>query len=179
MKIEHCEYAKYCGDKTTDSTVEKQVWYCPRSENGKPIKGFCPYDCCERTNREYKPKVAVEPVKLEEVTPLDGVVNRQMDQEEKYLRLFEEAKKLEAEGMLACEAIVTLKTTQYALKRLEQIFNYRFNWLSRNIDWNDYDDKIIALKKQKKSHRIIAEELRISETAVNKRWQEVLRGRCK
>ena len=63
------------------------------------------------------------------------------------------------------------------LQRLEQVFNYRFNWLSRNIDWSKYDDKIIALKKQRKSHRLIAEELGVSEGAVRKRWQTELRGR--
>lgn len=172
MKIENCEYSHFCGDKSSDN-AEKQVWYCPRFGN----KDWCPYDKCETPSKVINMPKPVEPVKLVEETPLDGIINREVDKQEKYLRLFEEAKKLEADGMLACEAIVILKTTQYALKRLEQIFNYRFKWLSRNIDWSQYDDKILALKKQKKSHRLIAEELGISEGTINKRWREELRGR--
>lgn len=173
MQIDKCPHSQYCGDKSGDNAKDKQIWYCPRFGN----KEWCPYDKCETPSKVINMPKPVEPMKLKEEMPIDGVINRQVDKQEKYLRLFEEAKKLEAEGMLACEAIVILKTTQYALKRLEQIFNYRFNWLSRNIDWSLYDERVIAMKKQKKSYRLIAEELGISEAAVNKRWQTELKGR--
>ena len=163
MKIEHCEWSKANGEDIHGNTI----WFCGH-------RTFCPYEKCELPHKEVKEVPKVDTTHYDEKEEDTEMLPKQ----KAYLRIFGEAKVLEKEGMLLSDAVVKLKTTRYALSVIEQMFNYKFQWLQRNIDWSVYDDKIIELKKQKVSHRLIALKLGISESAINKHWKRDLRDRA-
>ena len=141
MRIDYCEYSKYCGDKGSEEK-SKELWYCPRSQD----KEWCPYDCCEMPPAKPKAAKKVEEIIVERIQV--GNMNAYnyehiYDVSKRHDELFKEAIKLtETEQMTGAELAIRLGISIKTIRKLEKEYGVKFKLYSRNIDWSKYDDKI-------------------------------------
>lgn len=146
MRIDYCEYSKYCGDKGSEEK-SKELWYCPR-------RHYCPYDKCEFIAK----KVAETPAEVvkQEAKKSDA---------EYYENLIPTIKNLIANGITTWTNIgKALKTNPNPMRTYYYKHGIKFEGLrvqARDVDWDTVVPIVIAKRKEREPWTNIAAELGI------------------
>ena len=158
MKIENCPYSTRCGENKSD-IVNNSIWFCGH-------RTFCPYETCELPAPVVRPKEVVKTAKDIEAEAL-------MTSKKLMAERFAKLKKYEEEGLSRSRAAEMLGISYYTVESIEEEFGYKFKFKQPYvIDWSQYDDKIIELKKAnpKMTAENIAKLIGLKRSAVANRW---------